>query len=63
MKVAHLTSAHPRLDTRIFHKQCRSLSAAGHRVHLVVADGKGEEQREGVAIHDAGRLPDASTAC
>ncbi|WP_108444323.1 glycosyltransferase family 4 protein [Halomonas denitrificans] len=57
MKVAHLTSAHPRLDTRIFHKQCRSLSAAGHRVHLVVADGKGQEQRDGVDIHDAGRLP------
>ncbi len=57
MKVAHLTSAHPRLDTRIFHKQCRSLAAAGHRVHLVVADGKGREHRDDVAIHDAGRLP------
>lgn len=57
MKVAHLTSAHPRYDTRIFLKQCRSLASAGHQVTLVVADGHGDEQREGVAITDVGKLP------
>lgn len=55
MKIAHLTSAHPRYDTRIFLKECRSLAAAGYSVHLVVADGKGEEIKDSVSIHDAGR--------
>ncbi|WP_447780854.1 glycosyltransferase family 4 protein [Pseudomonas plecoglossicida] len=54
MKVAHLTSAHPRYDARIFLKQCRSLAEAGHEVHLVVADGKGDEAQELVCIHDVG---------
>ena len=53
-KVCHLTSAHPRYDTRIFLKQCRSLAVAGYRVTLVVADGKGNEVREGVEIIDVG---------
>ncbi|MCE8018999.1 glycosyltransferase family 4 protein [Halomonas sp. MCCC 1A11036] len=57
MKVAHLTSAHPRYDTRIFHKQCRSLAADGHSVTLVVADGEGDETRDGVELVDVGRLP------
>lgn len=55
MRIAHLTSAHPRYDTRIFIKQCRSLAAAGHRVNLIVADGKGDEMCSGVAIFDVGR--------
>lgn len=55
-RIAHLTSAHPRGDTRIFLKQCRTLSAHGYDVTLVVADGKGPESRDGVRIVDAGRL-------
>jgi glycosyltransferase involved in cell wall biosynthesis len=54
MKVAHLTSAHPRDDIRIFLKQCSSLAAGGYRISLVVADGKGDENRNGVQILDAG---------
>jgi glycosyltransferase involved in cell wall biosynthesis len=48
--VVHLTSVHPRADTRIFWKECRSLAAAGYRVTLVVADGLPDEQRDGVSI-------------
>ena len=53
-KITHLTSVHSRYDTRIFLKECRSLAQAGFDVSLVVADGKGDEQREGVNIYDVG---------
>ena len=54
MNITHLTSVHPRFDTRIFVKMCCSLASHGHTVSLVVADGKGAEVRDGVNIHDAG---------
>jgi glycosyltransferase involved in cell wall biosynthesis len=57
MKISHLTSAHPRGDTRIFIKQCRSLAAAGFSVSLIVADGKGNEIMDGVQVFDVGHLP------
>ena len=53
--IVHLTSAHPRYDTRIFVKQCRSLSERGHDVTLVVADGLGDERIAGIRIVDVGR--------
>lgn len=53
MRVVHLTSAHRRHDVRIFLKECRAL-AAFHDVSLVVADGLGEEVRDGVTIIDSG---------
>ena len=53
-KIAHLTSAHSRYDTRIFLKECTSLAAHGHQVSLVVADGKGDEVVNNVTIVDAG---------
>lgn len=54
MKIAHLTSVHPRYDTRIFWKQCKSLAAHGHDVSLVVADGLGPEMHGDIRIHDVG---------
>ncbi|TQK10924.1 glycosyltransferase family 4 protein [Herbaspirillum sp. SJZ107] len=54
--IVHLTSAHPRYDTRIFVKQCRSLAALGHTVTLVVADALGDERIDGVQVIDVGRL-------
>ena len=53
-KVAHLTSVHPRYDTRIFLKECVSLAKNGYAVSLVVADGKGNELNNDVAIYDVG---------
>lgn len=54
-RIAHLSSAHPRDDTRIFVKQCRTLAAHGHAVTLVVADGLGDALRDQVRILDVGR--------
>lgn len=54
-RVAHLTSAHPRDDIRVYLKECRSLAAHGHEVVLVVADGRGDDVRDGVTIADVGR--------
>ena len=54
-RVVHLTSAHPRDDIRVFLKECRSLAAHGYEVVLLVADGRGDEVRDGVTIADVGR--------
>ena len=54
VRIAHLTSAHPRDDIRVFLKECRSLAQHGHEVALVVADGQGDETRDGVSIVDVG---------
>lgn len=53
MKICHLTSAHPRFDTRIFVKQCISL-AKKYDTSLVVADGKGSDRIQNVNILDVG---------
>lgn len=55
IKITHLTSAHQRYDTRIFLKMCTSLAKKeGYNVSLVVADGKGDEVKNGVYIIDVG---------
>lgn len=53
-RIAHLTSVHSRYDTRIFLKECVSLADAGYETHLIVADDKGDEQKNSVHIHDVG---------
>lgn len=50
IKVCHITTVHPANDNRIFHKECKTLSAAGYEVHLLVANGK-SEVIDGVIIH------------
>ncbi len=54
LKVAHLTTVHPRFDTRIFLKECTSLANNDYSVSLVVADGKGDEIKNKIAIYDVG---------
>ena len=53
-KIAHLTSVHPRYDTRIFYKMCKSLTKK-YEVNLVVADGKGDEKKDNIRIFDIGK--------
>lgn len=55
-KIAHLTSVHARHDIRILLKECSSLAKAGYDVSLVVADGKGDEVKNGVSIYDVGLI-------
>jgi hypothetical protein len=54
-KIIHLTSVHPRNDTRIFFKECKSLSVNGYDVYLVVADGLGNKNDDNVNVVDVGR--------
>lgn len=40
MTIAHLTTGHDAFDTRVFHKQCKSLASFGYNVTLVVPHDK-----------------------
>lgn len=48
-KICHLTTVHPPFDTRIFHKEVKSLAKAGHSVTLIAKHDK-EEIIDGVKI-------------
>lgn len=57
--ILHLTTVHPRTDTRIFIKEAQTLASnLHHKVFLMVADGKGnvDEGQGRVSIHDLGLL-------
>ncbi len=54
MKIAHLTSVHPVVDTRILHKEAATLAAAGHDVVLVAVAERGATLR-GVRVHPVAR--------
>jgi glycosyltransferase involved in cell wall biosynthesis len=55
IKICHLTSVHLRYDTRIFLKECKTLSDAGFEVNLIVADGKGDEVVDKIKIYYVGK--------
>ncbi|GIW82564.1 MAG: glycosyltransferase WbpH [Gemmatales bacterium] len=50
MRVVHFSTIHKPFDVRIFHKECRTLAAAGHEVHLLIPDPPVAE-RDGVHLH------------
>lgn len=54
VRICHMTCVHQRYDTRVFQKECKSLAANGFDVSLIVADGKGDEVKDGVKIFDIG---------
>lgn len=55
--IVHMTILHSRYDTRIYFKECMTLSEQGHAVVLLVGDGLGDENRDGVRILDIGAPP------
>lgn len=59
IQVVHLSTVHPRNDTRIFIKQVQTLSSSINKeVSLVVADGYGDDLKsDKPAIYDLGKLP------
>jgi glycosyltransferase involved in cell wall biosynthesis len=56
-KIVHLTSVHPRYDTRIFLKMCSSIAKwKDFKINLVVADNNGNEIKNDLNIYDVGKL-------
>lgn len=53
-RIVHVTTVHPRHDNRILRKECSALKQHFGDVHLVVADGKGRTDADGIVIHDVG---------
>jgi glycosyltransferase involved in cell wall biosynthesis len=48
-KVCHISTVHRLYDTRIYYKECKSLHAAGYKVHLIITHDR-DEQIAGIDI-------------
>lgn len=57
IRCIHVTTVHPRHDTRILYRECKTLSEAGFDVTLLVADGRGDAHVDRISIQDIGRSP------
>ena len=60
-KICHITSVHPRFDSRIFYKECTSLQSNGFDVHLIVADGKQDQIVNHINIWDVAKTETSMT--
>ncbi len=52
--VAHISTGHHRNELRVHLKECNSLAANGYAVHLIVADGGGDDKIGDVQVLDVG---------
>lgn len=53
--IVHIATVQNRNTSRVFYRSCVALSNKGYRVTLIVADGLGNETKEGVQIIDLGK--------
>lgn len=61
-RVCHITTVHDPDDTRVFHRECRSLVEHGYDVHLI-APCQGDYVKDGVSVHAIPRVQNRFVRC